>query len=146
MPLDIAVPKVSLTCMNTTVFGACADRSKHFLLIDEGVAQDHARGGKIAEHEFVALLGDRRRGGDIDDERHALLLGDLRDRQRLAGIEGADQELRAVADQLLGARARAVSTLDSVSPSMIASSGRPRDLRIAGAMSTPRWQSWPMPA
>ena len=29
---------------------------------------------------------------------------------------------------------------------MIASSGRPMDLRIAGAMSTPRWQSWPMPA
>ena len=29
---------------------------------------------------------------------------------------------------------------------MIVSSGRPIDLRIAGAMSTPRWQSWPMPA
>ena len=39
-------------------------------------------------------------------KRNALLLGDLRDRGGLAGIEGADQELRAVVDQLLGARAR----------------------------------------
>ena len=38
-------------------------------------------------------------------QRNALLLGDLRDRGGLAGIEGADQKLRAVADQLLGAGA-----------------------------------------
>ena len=82
MPFDIAVPNVSLTCMKTTVFGACADQAEDLLLIGEGVAQDHSRGGKIPEHEFVALLGDFRRGGDIDDERNAVLLGDLRDRQR----------------------------------------------------------------
>ena len=46
--------------------------------------------------------------GDIDDERNAFLLGDLGDRGRLAGIEGADQELRSVADQLFGAGARGV--------------------------------------
>src|SRR4029077_12923869 len=44
------------------------------------------------------------------------------------------------------ARARAVSTLDSVSASMIVSAGRLSDFSIAGATSTPRWQSWPMPA
>src|SRR3972149_3229818 len=42
------------------------------------------------------------------------------------------------------ARARATSTLVSVSAFMIARSGRPRLFRIAGASSTPRWQSWPM--
>ena len=85
-----------------------ADRREHFLLIDEGVAQDHAGGREVAEHELVALLGDRRGGGDVDDVGDALLLGDLRDGRALAGIEGADQKLRALADQLLGARARDV--------------------------------------
>ena len=79
---------------------------EHLLLVGEGVAEDHRRGREIAEHELVALLGDRRRRRDIDDERDALLLGHLGDRGALAGIEGADQELRAVVDQLLGARAR----------------------------------------
>ena len=79
---------------------------EHFLLVGEGVAQDHRRGREIAEHELVALLGDRRRRRDVDDERNALLLGHLGDRGALAGIEGADQELRAVVDQFLGARAR----------------------------------------
>ena len=85
-----------------------ADEAEHLLLIGEGVAQNHPGGGKIPEHEFVALLGDVGRGGNIDDERNALLLGDLGDRGRLTGIEGADQELRAVADQLFGARARGI--------------------------------------
>ena len=52
------------------------------------------------------MIGGRR--GDIDDERDALLLGDLGDRGGLAGVEGADQELRAVADELFGARARGI--------------------------------------
>ena len=51
------------------------------------------------------MAGD---GGDIDDQRNALLLGDLGDRGGLAGIEGADQELRTFADQFLGARAGGV--------------------------------------
>ena len=76
------------------------------LLVGEGIVQDHRRGREIAEHELVALLGDRRGGRDVDDVGNALLLGDLRDRGALAGVEGADQELRAVRDQLLGARAR----------------------------------------
>ena len=92
--------------MNTTDFGALPVGLEDLLLVGEGVAEDHRRGREIAEHELVALLGDRRRGRDVDDERNALLLGDLRDRGGLAGIEGADQELRAVVDQLLGARAR----------------------------------------
>ena len=78
---------------------------EHLLLVREGIAQDHRRGREIPEHELVTLLGDRRRRGDIDDQRNAFLLGDLGDRRRLAGIEGADQELRAVADHLFSARA-----------------------------------------
>ena len=105
MPPFIAVPKVSLTCMNTTVFGAAPTLGEDLLLVDEGVAQDHAGGREVAEHELVALLGDRRGGGDVDDEGDALLLGDLGDGRALAGVEGADQQLRALADQLLGARA-----------------------------------------
>ena len=60
MPCCIAVPKVSLTCMNTTDFGAVPARLEHFLLVGESVAEDHRRGREIAEHELVALLGDRR--------------------------------------------------------------------------------------
>ena len=74
------------------------------LLVGEGVAQDHRRCGEVAEHELVALLGDGRGGGDVDDERDALLLGHLRNRRALAGIEGADEQLRALSDQPLGAR------------------------------------------
>ncbi len=83
-----------------------ADRREHFLLVDKGVAQDHAGGREVTEHELVALLGDRRGGGDVDDVGDALLLGDLRDGRALPGIEGADQKLRALADQLFGARPR----------------------------------------
>ncbi len=64
----------------------------------------------------------------------------------LAGIEGADQELRAVADQFFGARARRLDTRFGVAVHDRAVRADPSDLRIAGAMSTPRWQSWPMPA
>ena len=39
-------------------------------------------------------------------KRDALLLGHLGDRRALAGVEGADEQLRALADQPLGARAR----------------------------------------
>ena len=46
--------------------------------------------------------------GDVDDQRDALLLGDLGDGRGLAGIEGADEKLGTVADQLLGARAGGV--------------------------------------
>ena len=44
------------------------------------------------------------------------------------------------------ARERATSALDSVSPFMMARSGSPRSLRMPAVISTPRWQSWPMPA
>ena len=94
--------------MKTTVFGAAPASGEDFLLVGEGVAQDHPGRREIPEYELVALLGDRRRRGDIDDERNAFLLGDLGDGGGLAGIEGADQELRAFADQLLGAGARGV--------------------------------------
>ena len=83
-----------------------ASGGENFLLIIEGVADDHRPGREIPEHELVALLGDLRRSGDIDDERNALLLGDLGDGGGLPGIEGADQELGAVADQLFRSRAR----------------------------------------
>ena len=42
MPFCIAVPKVSLTCMNTTVFGAEPGRLEDLLLVGEGVGEDHA--------------------------------------------------------------------------------------------------------
>src|SRR5262249_2537597 len=57
---------------------------------------------EIAEHEFVALLGDLRRGGDVDDVGNAFLLRDLRDSRALAGVESAHENLRAITDQLLG--------------------------------------------
>ncbi len=64
----------------------------------------------------------------------------------LAGIERADQKparrRRSAFRRAHAPRRRS----NSVSPLRIVSSGRPRDLKIAGAMSTPRWQSWPMPA
>src|SRR5882672_7183283 len=44
------------------------------------------------------------------------------------------------------ARERATSTLVSVSAFMICSSGRPSSLRMPLVISTPRRQSWPMPA
>src|SRR5438045_4588813 len=79
---------------------------EYFLLVGEGVTQNHRRGREVAEYEFVALLGDRRGGGDIDDEGNSFLLRDLRDRAALSGIERTHQELRAIRDQFLGARAR----------------------------------------
>ena len=75
------------------------------LLVGEGIGEDHPRRREVAEHELVALLGDRRGGSDIDDVGDALLLGHLGDRRALAGVEGAHQQLRALADQPLGARA-----------------------------------------
>jgi hypothetical protein len=75
-----------------------ASSGKNLLLVDEGIVEDHRCGGEIPEHEFVALLGYGRRGGEIDDQRDAPLFGDLGDRGRVAGIEGADQELRTVAN------------------------------------------------
>ena len=82
-----------------------AGDGEDFLLIDEGIAQDHPGGREVAEDELVTLLGDRRRRGNVDDEGHALLLGDLRNSAGLAGVERTDQHLCAFADQLLGARA-----------------------------------------
>src|SRR4030095_17224155 len=78
---------------------------EYFLLVCEGIAQDHARCWKVAKYELVALLGDLRRRSNIDDVGNTLLLGDLRDRRALAGIEGANQDLRTLADQFLGPRA-----------------------------------------
>ena len=68
-------------------------------------AEDHARGREIAEHELVALLGDGGRRRYVDDERNAFLLGHLGNRRALAGVEGTDQELRAVIDQFFRSRA-----------------------------------------
>ena len=64
--------------------------------------------GKIPKYKFIALLGDLRRGGDVDDEGDAALFGDLRDRRRSAGVERADETMRAFLDQPLGARARGI--------------------------------------
>ena len=91
--------------MNTAVFGAAPVASKISFWSTKASPRIIRRGREIAEDELVALLGDRRRGGDVDDEGDALLLGDLGDGGGLAGVEGADQQLRAVADQLLGAGA-----------------------------------------
>ena len=81
---------------------------EHFLLAVELVAEQHLHRREVADHELVALLGDFGGAGDIDDERNALLLGDLGDRRGLAGIEGADQKLGAVVDQLFGVLAGGV--------------------------------------
>ena len=67
----------------------------------EPVAGEIDRGGEVAEHELVALLGDLRGGGDIDHERHAALFRHLRDRRGRARIERADQHVGAFLDQAL---------------------------------------------
>ena len=85
-----------------------ADEREDFLLIGERVGQDRGGDREVSEHEFVALLGDLRRRRDVDHEGDAFLLGHLRDRGGLSRIERADQELRAVPDQFLGAGTRRV--------------------------------------
>jgi hypothetical protein len=85
-------------------------RREHLLLVAEGIAEDHRRGREVAEHELVALLGDGRGGGDVDHQGDALLLGHLGDRRRLPGVEGADEQLCALADQPLGAGTRHIRT------------------------------------
>src|SRR5262249_43006444 len=78
------------------------------LLIGKGVAENHPRRWEVAKHKFVALLGDGWRRGDVDYEGDALLLGHLGNRRGLARVEGADEQLRALANQALGPRARGV--------------------------------------
>src|SRR5262249_33276749 len=73
-------------------------------LVGKSIIENHSRGREVAKHEFVTLLGDLRRGGDIDDIRNALLLRDLRDGGALARVESTDENLRAIAYELLGAR------------------------------------------
>ena len=129
--------------MNTTDLRRGARGLEDLLLVGEGVVQDHRRGREIAEHELVALLGDRRGGRDVDDVGDALLLGDLRDRGALAGVERADQELRAVRDQLLGARARDLDVGLGVGIHDL-QVGQAEILQDRPGSSTPRKQSWPM--
>jgi hypothetical protein len=88
--------------------GRTADDPKKLVLVFEGIAKDHWRSGKIAKYELVTLLGNVGRCRNIDNERDALLLGDLRNRGGLTGIERADQKLRTIIDELLGALARDV--------------------------------------
>lgn len=52
---------------------------KNLFLTDESIAQDHCRSWEIADHKFVALLGNLRSGSDVDDKRNALLLSNLSD-------------------------------------------------------------------
>ena len=139
----IAVPKVSLTCMNTADFGAVPVACEDLLLVGEGVAQDHPRGREVAEHELVALLGDRRRGGDVDDEGDTFCSATWAIAAAGAGVESADQQLGAVGDQLLGARARhldiglgvGVHQLDVDSEHLSDQAGR----NVA-----PIWHDWPI--
>ena len=98
----MAVPYVSLMCMKHDRLRCRSGGGENLLLIIEGVADDHRPGREIPEYKLVALLGDLRRARDVDDERNAFLLGHLGDGRGLAGIERADQQLRALADQLLG--------------------------------------------
>ena len=95
-------------CMNTTVFGDAPAVGEDSFWLAKASPRIIGAGGEVAEHELVALLGDGGRAGDVDDQRNALLLGDLGDGGGLAGIEGADEKLRALADQLLGAGAGGV--------------------------------------
>src|SRR5260370_20019064 len=88
--------------------GRTADDPEKLELMFEGVAKDHWRSEKIAKYELVTLLGNVGRCRNIDNERDALLLGDLRNRGGLTGIERADQKLRTIIDEFLGALARDV--------------------------------------
>ena len=140
----MATPKVSFTCMNTAVLGALPVEREDLELVGERVAEDHRRGREVAEHELVALLGDLRRGRDVDHERDAALLGDLGDGGGLAGVERADQQLRAFLDQALGAGARGVDVRLGVAVHDL----QLRQAELAAARRpqtcTPLWQSWPM--
>src|SRR5581483_6270843 len=79
---------------------------KQFLLDGKSIAKNHRRGRKIPEYELLAFIGEWRSSGDIDDEWDAFLLGNLGDCRALARVECADEQLRAVADQLFRPRAR----------------------------------------
>ena len=75
----------------------------------EAVAHKLRTRWKVAEDELVALLGDLRGGGDIDHEWHATLLRNLSNRGGGPRVERPYQNLRAVVDELLRARARRVN-------------------------------------
>ena len=121
------------------------------------------RGREVAERELVALLGDLRCGRDVDDERHTLrcsatcAITEVR-----AGIERADQQLRAVVDQLLGpcprevgvgfevdvhqldvGRRRLLDDLRAVSAPLLARPGRAARARPISA-AAPRSSAWPL--
>ena len=130
-PFCIALPKVSLTCMNTTVFGVMPDAANICFWFAKASPRIMRRGREIAEHELVALLGDRRGGRDVDDEGNAPLFGDLRDR---GDWPESKAPTRSCAPSLISfsAGVRAICGSDSVSPFMIWSGGRPSCLRMPG--------------
>ena len=97
MPFAIAVPKVSFTCMSTTVLGAAPAMAKTSFWSANASLTIIGAVGKFRENELVPLLGNGGRRGYIDDERNTLLFRDLGNRGRMAGIEGANQELRTFA-------------------------------------------------
>ncbi len=74
----------------------------HVLDEPKAVGDELAAGLEVAHEELVALLGDLRGGGDIDHKGDLPLLGHLRDGQRMAGIEGARQDVAAFVDGALG--------------------------------------------
>ena len=76
-------------------------------LVDDVVAGDRALlvvAAAGAEHVPQAALGDLRVGGGRRDHQDAVLLIDFRGRDGDARVEVADDELDAVADELVGDR------------------------------------------
>ena len=102
MPPIIAVPNVSLTLISTAVLGVEPEALKISLCSAKRAGDQHRRRREVADDELVALLGDLRRRGDVHDQGHAVLLGDLGDGDGLARVEGADQDVGAGVDRLLG--------------------------------------------
>ena len=109
MPLAIAWPKVSLTCMNTAVRGTVLVAWNRSPISARPFAHDVGRGLEVAEHELVALLGDLRRGGDVDDvAARRAARRPARSPRSAPESNAPTSTLRALLDQALGAGARGV--------------------------------------
>jgi hypothetical protein len=144
MPFCIAVPKVSLTCRKTTDFGAVPPLQRSPSGWRRRRRQDHRRGREVAEHELVALLGDRGAAAMLMTNGMPFCSATC-----AIAVDWPESKAptRSWAPSLISfsacARHLHVGLGVGVHDLQL---GQPRSLRIGPAMSTPRWQSWPMPA
>ena len=70
------------------------------------VRDQHPARRKIADQEFIALLGQLGCGTDVDDQWHLTLFADLCNGKRAGKVKGADHALRALVNRSFRLRAR----------------------------------------